>query len=267
MVSMNFKIFLLTTSICFCIISASAQLIPITLAKDNGSLYILGGLNRSWFLPTDIRYSGSGYDFTLQSVKGEDNWQPYQFKDWSAHSPQLSFRMGYLFSSPSFIGIELGYDYVNYSAIRNQMVHEKGRINGEIIDKDTVMGTPDLSYGHANGSGLLTLNFVKGFQLVASRDDDHVLSALLKAGGGVALPRTDIALSGIQTVNDSYISGYVIDLEVAVNYVLIRHIVIEISARGNYVDYTNALTISGDHASHTLLSVQCFATIGYQFKL
>jgi len=267
MYSMNFKIFLIIASICLSVIRSSAQLIPITLPKNNGSLYILGGLNRNWFTNTDIRYSGSSYDFTLEKIKGEDSWQPYQFKDWSAHTPQFSFRMGYWFNSPSFIGIELGYDYVNYSAIKNQKVHETGIINGEIIDQDTVMGTPELSYGHANGSGLITLNFVKGFQLAASRDGDHVLSALLKAGGGAALPKTEIALSGIHTVNDFYLSGYVIDLEAAVHYVLIRHIVVEVSARGNYVDYTNALTVGGDRASHTLLSLQCLATIGYQFRL
>lgn len=265
--------------------SADAQLINITASK-NGTLYIMGGYHRDWYSKSDIHIKGTyaqdagvpseargqGYDFILLGATAVDKPDIKNFEEWDVNVPQFYYKVGYLFYNENIIGLELGFDQLNYVMNSNKWMRVQGVIydstTNEVdsVDRSMIVGDDFVKYEHS-GINYLMLSFVRGMPLWRTRTEMHFLQCLVKPGAGVAIPHTNIAVNGQQMKQGYHVAGYVAGLEVSFRYIYAEQFFIETGAKGCYVNLSNIKTEEGTTAKQTFTSFQWVASIGWMFHL
>jgi hypothetical protein len=244
-----------------------AQLIPITLPKSHGIMYVMGGYNRDWFAKSDLSIKGPGYDLTFQKLTADDGWKLFDPKEWQSHTPQFSFRIGYQFKGEDNIGIELSYDYMNYTVRNHQMAHVNGTVAEETIDSDTMLYQNDFLFKQSNGAGLLGLSFVKAFDLLWSPHETHLLQAVIKPGGGVAVSRSTVKLFNDEHQSNYDINSYMVCGEVTLRYIFYQHLILDAGVKGAYVNYMRIPALEYGEAKQVVMPFMAVASIGYRFSL
>ncbi len=241
-----------------------------------GIWYFSWGYNRNWFSKSDIRFtnnnaadeSGNGvYDFTLTRLSAKDrpNFEDVFTKDITV--PQFNARIGYYFNDKHDFGIEMSYDHAKYVMVENTPTHLKGTIHNIYYDQDTIVTPHWLSFEHTNGANYWMMNFVKKQTLIHSINNKHWLSAVVKPGGGIVFPRTDVTLWGIELNNRLHVAGYIFGIETGLRYEAFRHYFAELTFKGVYANYLNSLTVEGGKASHHFWGDEAILTVGYQFSI
>jgi hypothetical protein len=240
--------------------------------KGKGIFYAAWGYNRDWFSPSDLHFQNSGsdnYDFTLYNVKAKDRSGFSQLLKTAAHGditiPQYVYRLGYYFNNKHDLGIEINFDHAKYVMIGGQTVHITGQIHGVEIDKDTVLGSDFLKFEHTNGANFLMGNFIKRKNFMHSENNKHWLSAILKTGAGIMIPKTDVTLFGTRIDNKFHIGGWLTGVETGFRYDGFRHFFMEATAKGSFVDYTDVLTVGTGRANHSFWCFEAILCAGFQF--
>jgi hypothetical protein len=266
-------------------IRAKAQLINITASK-NGNLYVMGGYHRDWYSKSDIYIKGnyvydSGtppeaqgkeYEFILLGATAVDKPDISSIEEWDINLPQFYYRVGYLFYSENIIGLELGFDQLNYSMKSDQTLRVQGVLfdsttnDVDSVDRPMIVGDNFVRYEHS-GLNYLTLSFVRGMHLWRTRTEMHSLQCLVKPGAGIAVPHTLISVYGHNMKQGYHVAGYVAQLEVAFRYIFAEQLFIETGAKGSYVNLSNIQTQEGTSAHQTFTVFQWMVSIGYQFHL
>jgi hypothetical protein len=247
--------------------SSYSQLTAITQSGGIGKFWMMFGYNRAYFFPSDIKFEGTGYNFTVSKAKANDDWQFSSLENWDKKIPQFTYRMGYFFNSEEMFGLEVGYDWVNYVLPENAKVKVKGTINDTLFNGDLYLNEDFLTYKHSNGSGYLELKAVKGFLIYGNHDYSHMFFALAKAGGGLAITRSNVSLFGEKEQNAFSVSGFTGTLEASAKYTYNSHWNIETGLKGNFVDYTNVYTVDKGSASHYVISLHWIIAIGFEVRL
>lgn len=249
-------------------------------SKTKGTFYFSWGYNKDWFSKSDIHFKNTSneynpvthqidsYDFTLYDVKAKD--RP-GFKDilrTDLTIPQYVYRLGYYFNNKKDLGIEINFDHAKYVMEGWQTLHLKGTIRGQYYDQDTLV-RPDsfLAFEHSDGANFLMVNFLKRQKLFVSKNNKHVLSGIVKVGGGVVIPRTDVTLFGQRLNNRFHIAGWIAGIETGFRYEAFKHIFMEYTVKGTYANYMNVLVIGAGKAHHTFWTFENILTLGYQFGL
>jgi hypothetical protein len=256
-----FSLFLLVSHTSF------SQLGAVSASGGIGKFWMMFGYNRAFFLPGDITFEGPGYGFSVSDVQAKDDWKFSNAAQWDKAMPQFTYRIGYFLNSEEMMGLEAGYTWVNYIVPVNSKVKVKGTINDSAIDGDAYMTNEFLRYSHSNGSGYLELKAVKGFLIYGNRNYDHMFFALAKAGGGVAITRTNVTLFGLKKENPFNLSGFTGTVEGAVKYTFKSHWCIETGFKGNYVNYSNAPTVDKGIATHSVFSLHWVMSLGFEVRL
>jgi hypothetical protein len=249
--------------------------------KQKGRLYLGWGYNRDWYTKSNIHLQNSNpqiingvpytYDFTVYNAKANDRPQFDRIKDVANITiPQFGFRVGYFFSKHPDMGIELNYDHAKYVVNDYQKVRVKGQINGQYFDKDTILDPNNfLHLEHTDGANFWMINFIKRWRLWDSKNHKHNLGIILKPGFGVVIPRTDVTIFGNRINNNWKLSGINAGLECGLRAELIKNIYIELTGKGVYANYINALVQNKGYgkASQHFFAFEAILTVGYQLKL
>jgi hypothetical protein len=242
-----------------------SQITAITRSGGIGKLWMQFGYNRAYFLPSDIRFKGPGYNFTVSQAKANDDFQ--LGSDWGKAIPQFTYRLGYFFNSEEMYGLELSYDWVNYLLPINGKVNVQGTINDTLYNGDKYLTGDFLHYSHINGSGYAELKLVKGFLIYGNHNYDHMFFALGRIGGGVAITRTNATLFGKQMQNNYNLSGFTGTVESSVKYTYKSHWNIETGLKGDFVDYTHVPTVGKGTASQYFIALHWIIAIGFEVRL
>src|SRR4051812_15922924 len=110
--------------------SSFSQITAITQKGGIGKFWMQFGYNRAYFFPSDIKFKGKDYNFTVSKAKANDEWQFANADHWDSEMPQFTWRMGYFFNSEEMFGFEVSYTWVNYVLPPNAKVKVKGTIDG-----------------------------------------------------------------------------------------------------------------------------------------
>jgi len=235
-----------------------------------GTLYFSWGYNKDYFTKSDLHFKDAGagnYDFTLYDVKAKDRPGFRDIFRTTLAVPQYVYRLGYYFNNKKDLGIEINFDHAKYVMVNNQMLHVKGNIHGVYHDKDTLV-TPDfLRFEHTNGANFLMINFLKRQRLLVSSNKKHWLSAVIKPGAGIVIPKTDVAIFGNNLDNKFHIAGYIAGLEAGLRYDLFKYAFVEFTGKGSFANYTDVLVIGTGKAHHYFFAGQVILTAGFQFSL
>lgn len=245
--------------------SVLSQIIAITPSGGTGKFWMQFGYNRAIFFPSDIKFKGPDYNFTLKQAKGNDDWQ--FGSDWGKAIPQFTWRMGYFFNSEEMWGLEAGYTWVNYFLPVNGKVKVAGTIRDTLYNGDKYLTSDFLQYSHTHGSGYLELKLVKGFLIYGNSNYRHMYFAIGRLGGGMAITRTEATLFGVRQQNDYNMSGFTGTFESSVKYTYKSHWNIETGMKGDFVDYTTVTTVNKGTATHYVLSLHWILAVGFEVRL
>lgn len=240
--------------------------------KKKGSFYIGWGYNRDWFSKSNLHFQNSGsdnYDFTLYDVKAKDRPGFDQILSTAIRGditiPQYVYRIGYYFNNKKDLGIELNFDHAKYIMVQDQSVHIKGQIHGEKLDKDTVLHSDFLQFEHSDGANFFLGNFMKRVSFMHSPNSNHWLSAIIKTGAGIVVPKTRVQLFGDLLDNRFHIAGWLVGVESGLRYDGFKHFYAEATVKGDFANYINVLTIGSGRANHSFWCFQAILCAGYQF--
>jgi hypothetical protein len=244
---------------------------PGGAVKGRGTFYAAWGYNRDWFSKSDLHFHDSGtdnYDFTLYDVKAKDRSGFSQILRTAITGdisiPQYVYRFGYYFNNKHDIGVEINFDHSKYVMINNQTVQITGQIHGVQMDKDTVLYDNFLRFEHTNGANFMMGNFIKRKNFLHSGNNRHWLSAIVKTGFGIVIPKTDVTIFGNRLDNKFHVAGWITGVETGLRYDF-RHFFMEFTGKGTFADYSDVLVIGTGKANHHFWCAEAILNAGFQF--
>jgi len=236
--------------------------------KKKGAFYFSWGYNKDWFSRSDIHFEDhitDNYDFTVHRVSAGDAPRLDKIFNKEFSVPQYSYRVGYYFNNN--LGIEISFDHAKYIMDQNQKVHITGYIREEQLDKDTIIGEHFLMFEHTNGANFLMLSVLKRKEFYHNKNGKQNLEGLVKAGGGVVIPKTDVTLFNERRDNVFHVAGYIAGIEADIRYHFCKRFFLEPAIKGSYANYVNVLTIGSAHANHHFFAAELILTGGVEFPL
>jgi len=213
-------------------------------------------------------YTGkaANYDFTIYDVKASDKPDFKNLPDViNVTIPQYVFRIGY--SINERWGIELNYDHTKYVVNDWQKVRIKGQIDDHLINGDTVLDPNNfLHFEHTDGANFWMINAVRRWEFFKP-SKNFSFSYVLKPGGGLVIPRTDVTIFGERLNNDWHVAGWIVGVENGLRMEFFRHGFMEFVAKGTYADYRKVLILGkgNGNANHHFFTAQLTLTAGLRF--
>jgi len=257
--------------------SASAREIcncPAQRGEGKGTFYFSWGYNKDYFSKNNLHFYDKGagnYDFTLYNVKAKDRPEFYKITKYALAGDlsvsQYSYRIGYFFNDKRDLGVEINFDHTKYVMMQNQTVRIKGAIHDVYYDKDTLINASFLRFEHTNGANFLMTNLTKRKSFFCSENNRHRLSAIIKPGTGIVIPKTDVAVFNEPRDNRFHIAGWIAGLETGIRYDAWKIFFIEPSVKGTFADYMDVLTVGSGKADHRFWCFEILLTAGFQFGL
>jgi hypothetical protein len=242
----------------------------IPAKKKKGVLYISWGYNKDWYSRSSIHLEDhvtDNYDFIVHDATAADKPLLNKIFARDLSIPQYCYRVGYYFNDKHNLGIEMSFDHAKYIMNHNQKAHVTGYIREEQLDKDTVIGEHFLMFEHTNGANFLMLSVVKRKEFCRNKTGRQNLEAVLKAGAGVVIPKTDVTLFSERRDNVFHVAGYIAGIEADIRYHFCKKFFLEPAIKGSYANYTNVLTVGSAHANHHFFVAEMILTGGVEFPL
>lgn len=256
---------LLTTGI----LSAQSDSISFGKAFSNkGTFYIAWGYNKDWYTKTDVHVHDDvnhTMDFTLYDMTARDHPQWQDILRVQPSIPQYGYRVGWWMPNGKF-GVELNFDHAKYIVNDWQKVHLNGTIFGENYNTDTIVN-PDhfLHLEHTDGANFLMANVMFRHQLIRAK---HIQSYwIIKAGGGIVIPRSDVTLFGQRWNHCFHVAGQVAGVETGFRTEFYRYFFLETTFKGAYANYPNVLAINNVLISHRFGAAMAEIHFGFQFPV
>lgn len=236
----------------------------IHLPKIYG-MYGQWGYNRDRYSRSDIHFTKAGaYNFTIHQARAHDkpDFTGFWETPLDITIPQNSFRIGFYLNAGRTSAIELNFDHAKYVMERGQRAHVSGTIGGETVDADTILDPWFVSFEHTNGANFYLFNYVNQYPLWQGRKRT-IATTIWKAGGGFAMPKSDITLFGKELDNRYHIAGYLLAVEAGARFYCSRRLFIEATAKGGWANFCDVLTVEGGRARHRFWFGEVLGLAGY----
>lgn len=233
-------------------------------------VYLQWGYNRDWYSASDIHFSNGGvYDFTVHQAAAEDkpDFDGLINAPLQITIPQYNYRIGIYLNSKHTHAIEINFDHAKYVMKDYQRLKLTGQIDGEIIDKDTIIDPQFLHFEHTDGANFYHLNYVGQQTIFYNHKHTRALvSTVYKAGAGVVIPRTDVTYKGKELNNKFHVAGYILSIEAGIRFYPLKNFFFELTGKTGYANYLDALAIEGGVAKHHFYYAEMIGTIGYDIN-
>jgi len=242
----------------------------IVAPKQKGAFYLTWGYHRDQYTRSTIHFkdhSSDNYEFTLYDAKAKDKVDIHKLIGTPLTVPQYVLRVGYFFKGKKDLGIEFSWDHLKYVVKDDQVMHLKGSIHDVYYDKDTLVTPGFVHFEHTNGNNYAMISLVKRYSFFKTPKDDHKLSAILTAGAGILVPKTDSYVLGNHNDGPFRYSGIVFGASAGLRYNIIKYLYLEGSVKGAFADYTNAKVYLEGRAKHQFFSVQYILAAGINIPL
>jgi hypothetical protein len=241
--------------------------LSIKVGKNHGgTVYFSWGYNRDWYSKSTIHFQNTktdNYDFIFYDAVARD--KPSMHEWWHLDRltiPQYDMTGGYMFGDKYDLGIEVSWNHLKYVVVDNQLMHVRGQIRGELIDKDTIVTPSFVHLQHTNGNNYLMVNLVKRQKIWSSKY--FGVSAIAKVGAGPLISYTISTVLGNFDSGHFHYHGWVAGTSLGLRFDLYKYLFVQSDMQGAYVDYTNT-ELGADHqglATHHFTSLQWIWAFG-----
>jgi hypothetical protein len=231
--------------------------------RNKGKLYAFWGWNRAHYTNSDIHLTGDTYDFTLNSVVGEDRQTSFSFEEYfnptNLTGPQTNVRVGYFFADHWDVAI--GLDHMKYVMQQDQTVKIDGSIadsgtdfDGVYQDDDIVLTEDFLTFEHTDGLNHAFLEINRSDELLKKYTSNLwwlTLEITEGFGAGILYPKTNSKLLGNERRDAFHLAGYGLALKFGLRLTLVKYLLIQSEAKGGFIHMPDIRTTpdSSDKAS------------------
>lgn len=246
--------------------------------ENKGKFWFFWGYNRSKYTNSNIHFSGTGYDFTLHSVKAKDDPSP-----WNANTylnplkftiPQFNFRVGYFITDNW--SISGGWDHMKYVMVNDEYARIEGYIDESVSEEfagvynkeHILLSKRFLEYEHTDGLNYVRFQSDHHLNLLTYRDK-HRLNWINGVGIGIAMPWTDVVFMGKRHRNTLHVGGFGFNATSGLRLEVFNHVFAQFSVMGGHINLLDVTVDnqSDDRARQTFWFYEHHIVMGYQFKL
>nr|WP_274704096.1 hypothetical protein [Polaribacter marinus] len=248
--------------------------------SNKGKMFVYWGWNRANYSNSDITFTGSNYNFTLQNVKAKDRITPFNFYDYfnplRITIPQTNVRIGYFFNDNYTISV--GVDHMKYVMSPYQNVKINGVINAGtpfdgIYNNDDIVLTHDfLKFEHTDGLNYVNVE-LKRFDeighLIGMNNKNFQLNITEGFGVGILYPRTNATLFDQERWDEFNVSGWGISAGVGLNLTFFKYFFVQTDLKYGYIKMPNIRTTNNpeDKASQSFTFLQRNIVFGARFNI
>ena len=245
-------------------------------SDKSGKMYFYWGWNSSAYTKSDIKFTGTDYDFTLSNVIAKDRQSKFKldtyFNPVKFTIPQTNFRIGYYLNDRW--DISMGFDHMKYVVQANQSVEINGYINnisgtydGVYSNEDIIISTGFLRFEHTDG-----LNYVNA----EIRHTDKIFEyrnweASLKEGVGFGIlrPRTNTKLLNKPRYDEFHVAGYGLGAIIGLNISFQDKFFVQNEYKWGYINMPDIRTTmsSSDKASQSFYFSQINIVFGGMIRI
>lgn len=249
-------------------------------AHNKGKFFVSWGGNREVYSKSDVTFSGSNYNFTIQNMVAHDKpkgWHIDYINPGRMTIPQTNFRMGYFVND--HYSIAIGVDHMKYVMTQNQTSNITGtigsglRFSGNYSNTPTVMSESFLMYEHTDGLNYVNTEFSRHDDISEwfnIKNTDKIQISLTEGIGiGMLYPKTNTTLLGKQRHDDFHVSGYGTSIKAGLNVTFFKHFYIQTELKGGYINMPDIKTTfsNTDSASQEFFFFQKIIAFGGIFKI
>ncbi len=225
----------------------------------SGTLFGYVGYNRSGYAPSNIRFAGPGYDFTLQNAVAYD-------AGFDFTRPQYNASVGYYFKD--HWAVSLNYDHMRYIFADNNRVNLSGTIDAsaEAQWEGTYNGLPVVThrdtfyYSNENGLDFIRLGITRTDMLVKLGDQGaFAISSNAGISLGGLLTTNEFNFGGREDLHTVSMSGYGLAAFVGLRLEFFRHVFLQSTFTGGFNHQVKVHTRPTDPSS--------FARQGYGYMM
>ena len=244
--------------------------------KRKGDVSFLWGWNRGWYSNSNIHFSGSDYDFTLENVVAKDRqtkFDPaiYFHPKWIT-IPQTNCRIGYFIADN--YEISLGLDHMKYVVQQ----YQKTTINGEINNSEDItyngiynnneieIKDGFLAFEHSDGLNYINIECRRFDNLLTFKNIG--LNLTEGVGIGFLLPKTNTTLFKNKRHDQFHLAGYGLNSVIGINLNFKRYFM-QSEIKGGFMNMPEIRTTADkeDKASQYFFFSQVNFLIGATFRL
>jgi len=239
--------------------------------KGITGMYLQWGYNVAWYTRSNIHFKmNNGDHFTLHQARGSQrtSFDAIYKYPLDISIPQYNWRIGFYINKEKTRAIEINFDHTKYVVEDGQKLRVSGVLDGREIDEYLVVTPEDLlHFEHTDGANFLHINYVEQHSLRYSPlKQRNILTYLWKVGAGINIPRTEFEFRGDRLNNRFHIAGFNVSAEGGIRVYPTRTFFLELTAKGGYVNYLNALAdtenTKGNRANHHFGYVEFVGTVG-----
>ncbi len=250
-----------------------------------GKFYFYWGGNRDGFTKSDIHFTGSNYDFTVQDVVADDKpkgWHIDYINPGRMTIPQTNFRLGYFVND--HYGVSIGVDHMKYVLRQYQTANISGNINlpasdpasiynGNYNNTPTVITDDLLTFEHTDGLNYINVEVARIDDLSSfiglPNSDKFQISLTEGIGAGILFPKTNTMLLGKQRHDEFHVSGLGISAKAGLNFTFFKHYFIQTEMKTGYINMPDIRTSydNTDKASQHFLFLETVIAFGGIFRI
>lgn len=249
-------------------------------AHNKGKFFVSWGGNREVYSKSDVTFSGSNYNFTIQNMVAHDKpkgWHIDYINPGRMTIPQTNLRMGYFIND--HYSVAIGVDHMKYVMTQNQIANVTGTIGaglpfgGTYTNTPTVMSESFLMFEHTDGLNYVNTEFSRHDDISQwfSISDTDKLQINLTEGIGVGMlyPRTNTTLLSKPRYDEFHVAGYGTSIKAGLNFTFFKHFYLQTEIKGGYINMPDIRTTQSttDSASQEFFFFQKIIAFGGIFKI
>lgn len=244
--------------------------------RKKSVIFASWGYNRSWYTHSNIHFTGSDYDFTMNHTIAKDRQSPFSFETYCTPKyltiPQYNFSIGMVL--PNQLRISLGQDHMKYVVQQNTMVEINGYIHnnteyaGEFVNEQRMITNDFLQFEHTDGLNYVHANISREHSLQPKRYGFLQLKADLGINLGVIIPRSDVTLMHYQRNNTFHLAGYGFGLSTGLQADFFKVVFIRLDHKAGFINMPNILSRGiayHDRAKQHFGFTECYFSLGLKY--
>jgi hypothetical protein len=249
-------------------------------AHNKGKFFFYWGGNRGYYSTSDIRFTGSDYDFTLNNATAHDRPKGYHI-DYINPSkitiPQTNFRMGYFFND--HYNISIGWDHMKYVMYQDKVVSYSGNYPnegtfGESLPGNQLLLTENfLTFEHTDGLNYIHPEITRvddiSNWLSLPNSDKFQINLSEGFGAGVILPKTNTKLFAKERYDEFHLSGFGVSAKAGLTFTFYKHFFIQTELKTGYIEMNDIRTTysTADKAQQNFWFLESTIAFGGIFKI
>lgn len=249
------------------------------ILDKKGQLYISWGYNRSSYAPSDITFTGPGYDFKVKNALAKDKPEPFSpsvyFSITKLSIPQFNFRMGYFFTDK--LSLSVGYDHMKYVFVNDQVKQIYGYIDSSasVNHAGTYTGAYQkididfIGFEHTDGLNYATIDLEYFDNFYETNNQNFSLDFFGSIGIGAVVPKTNAWLFDSRGNDAFHWAGVGISGAIGARAYFFKHFYLHVGGKTGFLYMPNIATNvpENDGAKQTINFFEEFFQIGGQFSI